>query len=191
MKKANTILVLLVMSFSSMAFSCTNNSKQKTIDNNTQDTLKQYTGEYVLEETGMIIDIYTKVNDTKLFLFVDGQPEYELVATGEHKFSFKVSDEYKIEFKNHENGFFKELVATQPDGTYAAVRNGKLKIDNLTTIDKKLTEREFSGVILVAQNDSIMFSKAYGERIVKKMDLTTSIPFLIFVLLQNNLPLLE
>ena len=46
--------------------------------------------------------------------------------------------------------------------TYTAIRNGKLKIDNLTTIDKKLTAREFSGVILVAQNDNIIFNKAYG-----------------------------
>lgn len=152
------------MSFSSMTFSCTSNNKQETTDNIIQDTLKQYVGEYILEETGMIIEIYTKANDTKLFLFVDGQPEYELVTTGEHKFSFEVSDEYKIEFKKLENGVFKELVATQPDGTYTAIRNGVLKIDDLTTIDKKLISKGFSGVILVAQNDSIIFNKAYGKK---------------------------
>ncbi|MCK8481511.1 serine hydrolase domain-containing protein [Psychroserpens algicola] len=164
MIKANTILILLMMSFSSMAFSYTNSSEQETADKNTRDSLKQYVGEYVLEETGMIIDIYTKVNDTKLFLFVDGQPEYELVATGEHKFSFEVSDDYKIEFKNPENGVFNELVATQPEGTYTAIRNGELKIYDLTTIDKKLMSKGFSGVILVAQNDSIIFNKAYGKK---------------------------
>ena len=164
MKKANTILILLMMSFSSMAFSYTNSSAQETADKNTQDTLEQYVGEYILKETGMIVEIYTKTNDTKLFLFVDGQPEYELISTGKHKFSFKISDEYKIEFKNPENGVFKELVATQPDGTYTAIRNGEVKIDDLTTIDKKLIEREFSGVILVAQSDSIIFSKAYGKK---------------------------
>ncbi len=152
------------MLFSSMVFSCTNGSKQKTTDVTAINSLKPYVGQYVLEAAGMIIEIYTKENNTKLFLFVDGQPEYELVATGEHKFSFKISDEYNIEFKNLENGVFKELVATQPDGTYTAVRNGELKIDDLTTIDKKLTEREFSGVILVAQNDSIIFNKAYGKK---------------------------
>ena len=153
-----------MMSFSSMAFSCSNYNKQETTNKITQDTLKQYVGKYVLEEAGMIIKIYTKENDTKLFLFVDGQPEYELVATGEHKFYFKVSDEYKIEFKNLENGVFKELVATQPDGTYTAIRDGVLKIDDLTTIDKKLISKGFSGVILVAQNDSIIFNKAYGKK---------------------------
>lgn len=164
MKTTNTIILLLMMSFSSLAFSYTNSSEKETINNNTQDTLKQYVGEYVLESAGMIIEVYTKENDTKLFLFVDGQPEYELISTGEHKFSFKVSDEYKIEFKNPENGVFKELVATQPDGTYTAIRNGEVKIDDLPTIDKKLKERGFSGVILVAQNDSIIFNKAYGKK---------------------------
>lgn len=33
---------------------------------------------------------------------------------------------------------------------------------DLITYDKVLTKREFSGVILIAQNDSIIFNKAYG-----------------------------
>lgn len=149
------------MSLTLMSFNGTI-SNTKVIKDDTVSDLKQYVGQYMLTEGGMTIEIYTKENDTKLFLFVDGQPEYELVATGGHKFSFKVSDEYKIEFKNPENGVFKELVATQPDGTYTAIRNAEVKIDDLTTIDKKLTEREFSGVVLVAKNDSIIFNKAYG-----------------------------
>ncbi|WP_282042623.1 serine hydrolase domain-containing protein [Winogradskyella flava] len=174
MKTTNAIIILLMLLFSSIAFSYTNSSEQNTTDKNTQDSLKQYVGEYVLEEAGMIIDIYTKVNDTQLFLFVEGQPEYELVATGKHKFSFEVSDDYNIEFKNPENGFFKELVATQPDGTYTAIRNGEMKFDDLATIDKKLTARKFSGVILVTQNDSIIFNKAYGKKNNQEMnDLNT------------------
>lgn len=152
-----------MMSLSLVSFSHTT-SKPINLNLNTVNNLKQYVGDYVLESAGMTIKIYTKKNDTQLFLFVSGQPEYELVATGEHKFSFKVSDEYKIEFKNLENGVFNELVATQPDGVYTAVRDGKIKIDDLITIDKKLTENYFSGVILVAQNDSILFNKAYGRK---------------------------
>lgn len=125
----------------------------------TNSTLKQYIGEYEME--GVIIDIYTKENDTKLFLFIFGQPEYELNLTGEHKFSFKVSEDYKVAFKNPENGVFKELIITQPDGIFKAMR---LEIDDLTTIDRKLSELDFSGVVLVAQNDSIIFNKAYGRK---------------------------
>lgn len=82
--------------------------------------LKQYVGEY--EIRGSKIKIYTKENGTKLYLFVSGQPEYELTPTAKHKFSFITSEAYKVEFKNPGNGVFKELIATQPEGTYTAVR---------------------------------------------------------------------
>lgn len=82
--------------------------------------LKQYIGEYELQGTS--IKIYTEDNGTKLYLFVADQQPYELVPTGEHQFTFKISNEYQIEFKNPEKGMFKKLIATQPDGTYTAVR---------------------------------------------------------------------
>ena len=56
------------------------------------------------------------------------------------------------------------MALIQPHGTVEAVRNGKAKYDDLSTIDKKLIERGFSGVILVAQNDDIIFNKAYGRK---------------------------
>ncbi|WP_276388314.1 serine hydrolase domain-containing protein [Eudoraea chungangensis] len=34
---------------------------------------------------------------------------------------------------------------------------------DLTSLDKKLTKKGFSGVILIARNDSILFNKAYGR----------------------------
>ena len=84
-------------------------------------TLKQYVGEYNLQKT--TIKVYTEENNTKLFLFIsEDQPSYELVPTAKHEFTFKISNEYKIEFKNLENGFFKELIAIQPDGTSTAIR---------------------------------------------------------------------
>ena len=82
--------------------------------------LKQYVGEYELQ--GTTIKVYTEENGTKLYVFVADQQPYELVPTGEHQFTFKISNEYKIEFKNPENGFFKELIAIQPDGTSTAIR---------------------------------------------------------------------
>lgn len=83
-------------------------------------TLRQYVGEYDTER--VTIKIYTAKNDTKIYLFLDDQPPYEMVPTGKNKFTFKVSEEYKVEFKNLENGVFKEMVVTQPDGVHTATR---------------------------------------------------------------------
>ncbi len=164
MKKTNTIILFLITSFSTMYFNCTNSSEQKTINEDTASALKQYVGEYMYEATGTIINIYTKENDTKLYFFVPGDAESELIAIGKHKFYFKTEKEFKVEFKNVENGLFNELILIQPHGTVKAVRNGKVKIEDLITIDEKLIKRGFSGVILVAQNDDIIFNKAYGRK---------------------------
>lgn len=83
-------------------------------------TLKKYVGEYEIQ--GTTIKMYTKENGTKLYFFVEGQPEYELVPTGEHEFHLKRSLEFKITFKNPKDGVFKALIVTQPDGTYTANR---------------------------------------------------------------------
>ena len=44
---------------------------------------------------------------------------------------------------------------------------------DLIKYDKKLTEKGFSGVILVAKNDSILFNKAYGTQGDRENDLNT------------------
>ena len=157
-----------MLSFSLISFSCTNSKKPKVIDINTNN-LKQYVGDYMYEAAGIILKIYTKEeeNNAKLYFYVSGDRESELVKIGEHKFSFKTEQEFKIEFKNIKNGVFNELILIQPQGTVKAFRNGKVKIDDLTTIDKKLMKRGFSGVILVAQKDSIIFNKAYGKKNTK------------------------
>ena len=84
-----------------------------------KETLEKYVGDY--EISGMTVKIYTK-NDTKLFLFVSGQPEYELLATAKHKFSLKVLDGYKIEFVENDKQEIKELLMIQPNGTFKAVK---------------------------------------------------------------------
>jgi CubicO group peptidase (beta-lactamase class C family) len=164
MKKGNSILLLLIMIFSFMNYSC-RTRKPYSKYANTLD-LKQYVGEYMYEAAGIKIKIYTKEeeSDTKLYLYVIGDRENELIATEEHKFSFKTEKKFKVEFNNAENGVFNELILIQPQGTVKAIRKGRAKIDDLIAIDKKLIVRDFSGVILIAQNDSIIFNKAYGKK---------------------------
>ncbi len=95
--------------------------KPKAIDIDAR-TLKQYVGEYEMQ--GRIINIYTKEDETNLYFFLTGFPEFEFIATSENHFSSKVLEGFQLEFKNPENGIFKELIITQPepDGILKAVR---------------------------------------------------------------------
>ncbi len=137
---------------------------RKVMNQNAIRTLKKYAGDYMFEPAGVVINIYTKAkeNDTKLYFRAFGEGESELIVTGEkNTFSFKTEEEIKVEFKNLENGVFKELNLIQPDETINAIR---METEDLTTIDKKLIKRGFSGVVLVTQNDKILFNKAYGRK---------------------------
>jgi len=82
------------------------------------ETLKKYTGDFELASTP--IKIYIKKE--KLYLFVSGQPEYELLATDKHKFVFKVLDGYKVEFVESEDGSFNLITLIQPNGTFKVKR---------------------------------------------------------------------
>ncbi|MBT8288364.1 MAG: serine hydrolase [Bacteroidia bacterium] len=81
--------------------------------------LERYVGDYELG--GMTVKIYLK-NDEILYLFVEGQPEYELLATAKHKFSFKILDGFKVEFVDSENEKIQEMIVIQPNGTFKATR---------------------------------------------------------------------
>lgn len=82
-------------------------------------TLDLYVGEYTL---GAIeIKVYTK-NDKTLYVFVQGQPEYELIATDKHKFSFKSLEGFKVEFIESEDGSIGEILVMQPQGSFKAKR---------------------------------------------------------------------
>lgn len=85
-------------------------------------TLKQYVGEYDMQ--GRTVKMYTKADETNLYFFLFGYPEFEFIATGEHHFSSKTLEGFTLEFKNPENGAFKELIITQPepDGKLIAIR---------------------------------------------------------------------
>ena len=81
--------------------------------------LIQYVGAY--EVGGMVAKVYTK-GDSGLYLFVTGQPEYELLAFDQHKFSIKDLDGYNIEFVIGQNGEIGEALFVQPNGTFKAIK---------------------------------------------------------------------
>ena len=93
--------------------------RQPDIINVDKGILKAYTGEYAL--AGIVARFYTK-NDQTLFLFVPGQPEYELIPTGRNKFSIKKLDGYKIEFVEDGNKNISGALFIQPNGTFKAIR---------------------------------------------------------------------
>ena len=84
-----------------------------------KETLEKYVGEYEL--SGVIAKIYMKGDET-LYLFVPGQPEYELLATGIKKFSIKALEGYKLEFIEGEKEAIIEVLFIQPNGTFKAKR---------------------------------------------------------------------
>lgn len=86
-----------------------------TIEVSTAD-LEMYVGDYNM--MGTTLKIYIK-NETVLYLFVPGQPEYELMPTEKHKFSLKVADGYKIEFLETDN-VITDMNLIQPNGTFKA-----------------------------------------------------------------------
>jgi CubicO group peptidase (beta-lactamase class C family) len=80
-------------------------------------SLEKYVGEYMLGE--MVTKFYLKGDN--LFLFVPGQPEYELVPLGNHKFAIKNLEGFKIEFVHSEEKT-SEAIFIQPNGTFKAKR---------------------------------------------------------------------
>ncbi|MFD2201748.1 serine hydrolase [Shivajiella indica] len=86
-----------------------------------EKSLERLVGEYDL--AGMVSKFYTKPSQPKtLFLFVTGQPEYELLPIGKDKFSLKILEGFTIEFLEDENGNIKEAKFIQPNGVFIAKR---------------------------------------------------------------------
>ena len=84
-----------------------------------KETLERYAGEYEL--SGTTIKVSVK-NESKLYLYVAGQPEYELMATDKHKFSFKSLEGFKVVFVESEDGAINEMTLIQPNGTFKTTR---------------------------------------------------------------------
>ena len=83
------------------------------------EVLKKYVGEYQLG--GVTPKVYLKGEST-LYLFMPGQPEYELVPNGEHTFSIKILSGYKVQFIENEDKTITEMLFIQPNGTFKATK---------------------------------------------------------------------
>ena len=80
--------------------------------------MESYVGEY--EFSGVEIKVYLK--EDVLYLYVAGQPEYELMATEKHKFSLKILEGFKVEFLEADDKSIQEIKMIQPNGTFVAKR---------------------------------------------------------------------
>jgi hypothetical protein len=83
------------------------------------EELSAYEGEYEL--AGMVAKVYVK-NDTTLYLFVPGQPEYELQPIGTNLFAIKSLEGFRLEFTVDKNGDIVSVIFIQPNGRFEAVR---------------------------------------------------------------------
>lgn len=81
--------------------------------------LKKYEGDYSL--SGTTVKVYTKAGNT-LYVFVPGQPEYELSPQEAHKFALKAVSGFYVQFGLDEKGAVKEMTFIQPNGNFKAVR---------------------------------------------------------------------
>jgi hypothetical protein len=83
------------------------------------ETLEQYIGEYDL--SGMTAKFYTK-DDNVLYLFVKGQPEYELLSLGDDAFALKIIEGYKVQFLRDDSKSVFAVNFIQPNGTFKATK---------------------------------------------------------------------
>jgi CubicO group peptidase (beta-lactamase class C family) len=81
--------------------------------------LKKYIGDYEL--SGITAKVYIK-NQTTLYVFVPGQPEYETVSTGNHEFKLTALSGFSIKFDVNEAGNVTAVNFIQPNGTFKAKR---------------------------------------------------------------------
>ncbi len=79
--------------------------------------LKKYEGNYMIGPQN--IKVYLKGN--VLYLFVAGQPEYELMALEPNKFKFKSVEGFKVNFEE-QDGKVTAAELIQPNGTFKAER---------------------------------------------------------------------
>ena len=85
----------------------------------TGEELKKYIGEYEL--AGMTIKTYIK-NEKTLYMFVPGQPEYELAFVGKDKFNLKKMTGFSVQFELNDKGEATALTSIQPNGSFKASR---------------------------------------------------------------------
>lgn len=88
-----------------------------------KDSLQKYVGDYTL--SGNIVKVYIKGENT-LYVFVPGQPEYELVPADKDKFNLKVIAGYSVQFSGNAKGEIADLTFVQPNGSFKATKVMKL-----------------------------------------------------------------
>ncbi len=82
--------------------------------------LEKYVGEYELQP-GAVAKFYIKGEKT-LYAFIEGQPEYELVATDKNKFELKILKGYSVLFEENAKGEIVAVSFVQPNETFKANR---------------------------------------------------------------------
>ncbi len=83
-----------------------------------KNELEQYVGEYELG--GMVIKAYLR--GEVLMVLVPGQPDYEMLPTGNHTFKFKALEGYSVRFETEADGKVGAMNFIQPNGTFRAAR---------------------------------------------------------------------
>ncbi|TMI86012.1 MAG: serine hydrolase [Bacteroidetes bacterium] len=91
------------------------NKKEKEVAL-TAEMLQKYVGEYELGAG--TARVYIKSNT--LYLFVAGQPEYELASLGSDKFTIKSLTGYSLQFQKDEKNEIVSVSFIQPNGTFKA-----------------------------------------------------------------------
>lgn len=84
---------------------------------NNTPSYEKYTGEYDMQ--GITIKVSIKSNILKLF--IQGQPEYDLLPTSENNFDIKSLKGYSITF-NMDGSNVKEIQFNQPNGVFKAAK---------------------------------------------------------------------
>lgn len=80
------------------------------------EELQKYVGIFLLG--GIEVKTYIKAN--ALYAFVPGQPEYELVPVGDHKFNLKILTGYSVQFEMNDKAKLASLTFIQPNGKFKA-----------------------------------------------------------------------
>jgi hypothetical protein len=84
-----------------------------------KEDLEKFTGEYEL--TGMKAKVYLK-GDSTLFLFVQGQPEYELAPVKPDEFNLKSLSGFSIKFLVNDKKEIDAVQFIQPNGIFKATK---------------------------------------------------------------------
>lgn len=84
-----------------------------------KELLEKYTGNYEIQ--GATVKVYLRADNT-LMASVPGQPDYELLPTGEHTFTIRVLSGYSIVFEAGANNTITGLKFVQPNGTFRATK---------------------------------------------------------------------